>query len=383
MTDTMNAALAVNVPTLLDLVRTNSFLHALAEGYYSVFREHPSESEVRSWRTSIPALVAVLNTPQLHDAAVLLEYRFPMYQDRADAVIVCGDQSEIRCVIVELKVCDEAQRLSRKHIRDLARAGRVTVFLFDERQRILPEEEGSEDAFHELVTENPITLNLRAPRRYAQGPAYVPWVVRLLTNPLDGPTITTDVARRPLFVANTLADLKLHLADHVRNGRDAAFVASFTESNGKNGGRLRADPPRIEWTMPGEYAEFWTKRRSNDLTHCASVYGCQGLESGAIGVIWGRDLVWRGKKWTIHEDHTITDYRGTPRMKDLPRRDPSLAITLLKNRYYILLTRSSLSTGVYCEDDETREFLRHYVDLHTLAHQADTLRPTEHRAHGP
>jgi len=157
-----------------------------------------------------------------------------------------------------------------------------------------------------------------------------------------------------------------------------ALVAAFTESDGRGkNGKLRVGHPlksgfnkykgldiRIYWLMDPktEYPSYWLTNKSNELTHCASIYGCQGFEADYVGVIWGRDLVWRQNGWQLGDN--CEDYVGNPSLKEIiekakkgDKQSEALAIEFLKNRYRILLTRGILGTYVYCEDDETLNYL--------------------------
>lgn len=44
------------------------------------------------------------------------------------------------------------------------------------------------------------------------------------------------------------------------------------------------------------------------LKYCTSIYGAQGFEAEYVGVIWGRDLIWRDE-WIVNPD-PITDNIG-------------------------------------------------------------------------
>jgi len=93
-----------------------------------------------------------------------------------------------------------------------------------------------------------------------------------------------------------------------------------------------------------QYPRYWYKGESNKLTHCASIYGCQGLEADYVGVIWGRDFVYRNGGWELGEN--CEDDVGRPSLKRLFERAKNgdekardLALKLLINRYRIFLTR--------------------------------------------
>lgn len=122
---------------------------------------------------------------------------------------------------------------------------------------------------------------------------------------------------------------------------------------------IRTHNPTLKWAMKGqEYIDFWVDRGSNRLDMCASIYGCQGFERSLCGVIWGKDYVLRNSQWTVSPDHTITDYIGRPSLLQIVNQGKhDEALELLYNRYRTLLTRGIDGTFVFCEDEETKEFL--------------------------
>jgi hypothetical protein len=111
-----------------------------------------------------------------------------------------------------------------------------------------------------------------------------------------------------------------------------------------------------------DYVPFWVDCRSNDLTHCSSIYGCQGFETDYAGLVWGDDFVIRNGRWQIgNSDNCYDSAPGATKLSKVMRKDPVAALRLLQNRYRILLTRGIFGTFVYCEDLETGEFLRSLV----------------------
>ena len=112
-----------------------------------------------------------------------------------------------------------------------------------------------------------------------------------------------------------------------------------------------------------DYAPFWVGGDSNKLESCASVYGAQGFEADYTGVIWGRDLVWRGNKWELGdncEDFEIKKsfYKG----KDGDIDSYNTAMKLLINRYRILLTRGIHGTYIFCEDEATGRYINSLIN---------------------
>ncbi len=110
-----------------------------------------------------------------------------------------------------------------------------------------------------------------------------------------------------------------------------------------------------------EYVPFWVNGESSNLEKCASIYGCQGFELDRSGVIWGEDLVIRNGRWQLGDPESTYDSApGSKPLAEVMRRHPEDALTLLRNRYRIFLTRGILGTYVHFEDEETRVY---FADL--------------------
>ncbi|MBB1242263.1 DUF2075 domain-containing protein [Streptomyces durbertensis] len=80
------------------------FLH-LTDQFVHMHGYKPGESEVRSWKRSLPVLVTALTDAGLGDVEVMLEYALPLNSKRADVVLagVHPGTGEPSYVVVELK----------------------------------------------------------------------------------------------------------------------------------------------------------------------------------------------------------------------------------------------------------------------------------------
>lgn len=166
---------------------------------------------------------------------------------------------------------------------------------------------------------------------------------------------------------------------HLRSDNDrVALVASFTESPGKSSPvfhpeNIRIGSPLISgfelyrdkdltipWLMTtSQYQSFWMAGNSNELDRIASIYGTQGFESDYVGLIWGRDLLLRNGNWVLGDPDVCYDNidRLISGKKFGKHRWSSEALNLIINRYRIFLSRGIKGTFIFCEDDETLEYL--------------------------
>lgn len=280
----------------------------------------------------------------------------------------------------ELVIYDEAQRMAPNQIPNAVCRGRVVIFLYDQEQRLCADEGGTREEFEGAATASGKKVHhhkLTGAYRVLGGPNYHHFVEQLLSNP---------ELIRPIKIPNydfcVFVDIERMiemLQQKAKEGYQVALVAAFTESPGdpnnktaRNPLNLRIGYPlysgfdhyqgkklEIYWLMDEktQYPNFWYKKESNKLTNCASIYGCQGFEADYVGVIWGRDLVWRDGQWELGPN--CEDTIGRTHLKKLiEQKDRQKALPLLKNRYRIFLTRGIHGTYVYCEDAETAQLLQ-------------------------
>ena len=282
---------------------------------------------------------------------------------------------------MDLAIFDEAQRMTIENIDLAGKAARITVFFFDEKQILGNGEKGTIQNFMEKY---PNSIQMKLYGLYRNGLEYGEFVEHLLNSePYSG--ILND------YELDYYSDLK-QLLEKMREKQHmgkTALVASFTESKGDLKNRNSQENVRVGYPLPSkfefykdsqitlkwlmdpkkEYAPFWVDGKCNTLDTCASVYGSQGFEADYVGVIWGRDLVWRGNRFELGNS-CEDSIGGSNSLKKLFLKGKGgdkdaydLAIKLLINRYRILLTRGIRGTAVFCEDKETGEFLRDRVRM--------------------
>jgi uncharacterized protein len=284
---------------------------------------------------------------------------------------------------VDLLICDEAQRIDDKTIYNAPSVSTVSAIFLDESQRLNPREFGSMSHFRQAsqtAQKTPVERELSSSIRCYGGVPYHAWMELLLTHPAD--KLHLRIANQPWFhnypfeVIDSILSLKSRLLQYQGANNRVALVASFTESPGvsSNPGapdNLRIGYPlassfslykdvdiRIPWLMsPDEYSRFWLGGQSNKLDMIASIYGAQGFESDYVGVIWGRDLIYRDGHWALGNPAFCYDNIDRLVSGKPGRSWCDGALDLVINRYRIFLTRGIKGTLVFCEDEETRNHL--------------------------
>lgn len=283
---------------------------------------------------------------------------------------------------VDILICDEAQRMKKRTIPNALSKADISVIFLDESQRLNPPEEGTVANFvdtSKALGRRSHVMQLPGLIRCTGGQNYSDWVELLLETPSDVNGLC-NLARHwmPLYelsVAESITDFLSEL-QRKRNKGKVALVASFTESPGvlnnpSHPDNLRVGFPltsgfslykgidiRIPWLMStSEYKKFWIRGECNQLSRVASIYGCQGFESDYVGVIWGRDLLYRNGKWILGNPNHCYDTIDKLVIGRIPtKRWSENALSLILNRYRIFLTRGIKGTVLFCEDEETRKY---------------------------
>ncbi len=284
---------------------------------------------------------------------------------------------------LDLVVYDEAQRMTRENIRLSLERSTVKAYFYDDEQLLVGDEEGTQETFLSEMREAGVKHSLYELRRPARIPLSYLRAVRSL---LSGEGFRPEGVYVKLY--EDIRDMFRALREYHVRGSRVALVCAFTETPGRHGGGRTDDNRRIgyplckrankhgecvEWSdleiykgtgldvywlmnEETEYPRYWSGEL-DPLAYCASVYGAQGFEAEHVGVVWGRDLVWRGR-WTVNPEPITDNVGGSASLKAIARKDPEKALRLLKNRYLILLTRATKSVHLFVEDPETRKYLK-------------------------
>ncbi|MBP1356873.1 MAG: DUF2075 domain-containing protein [Sulfolobus sp.] len=277
---------------------------------------------------------------------------------------------------IDLIVFDEAQRMRKDVIELASTRSRVQVYFYDEDQILIGDEEGTEGNFCSILGIHfwdIEKLKLSAPFRVP--PGYLDGVRKIL----EGEKVTIKG-----YDLRVYDDIRSMLDDLKNVNGKKALICAFTESPGDrehptsksiNNRRIGYPLPSgfslyqntgldIYWLMDPktQYPRYWTGGIPS-IDYCASVYGAQGFEADYVGVVWGRDLVWRNNGWDVNPDPITDNVGGRYSLKSIAKRDKGKALQLLKNRYYIMLTRGIKGTFIFFEDDVTKSHFKNNVKV--------------------
>jgi hypothetical protein len=288
----------------------------------------------------------------------------------------------------DVLIIDEGQRMEKRIMPDVLSKARLSVIFLDETQRLNPPEQGTIQNFKDTARalgRDTQTYVLDAMVRCRGGVSYQNWVEMLLSEPGRIPELRASMRtwqEKYLFESFATMEEMLARLKELRSGENrVALVASFTESPGNSSSSSHPDNLRVgypltsgfnlyknshlhvPWLMrPSEYQAYWLGGQSNNLDKVASIYGAQGFESDYVGIIWGRDLVYRYGMWQLGDPNVCYDWIDRLIIKRGRNHSWSEgAEQLVLNRYRIFLTRGIKGTLLFCEDEETGNYLRNVL----------------------
>ncbi len=292
-------------------------------------------------------------------------------------------------------ICDEAHRIREpqnhrgmqnnsdsKSIDDILRATRTSIFFVDDDQMIRPDEVGTIEYITKKAAEKGCVIKkfvLEAQFRCSGSLGFVNWV----TNTLDirktaNVLWQTSNPHFEIKIYNTPQELESAIIEKHNRGATARLVAGFcwpwAEQLEKTGGNsseyaLKKDVViseynymrpwnanskinRLPRNIPKEV--FWATD-PNGIGQIGCVFTAQGFEFDYVGVIFGKDLVYRFDQNQWIEDKSSTcDYALKKQSGDITK--------YLKNAYRILLTRGMKGCYIYFQDMETRKFFESRIE---------------------
>jgi len=272
---------------------------------------------------------------------------------------------------LDIVIFDEAQRLKQrtchpsfsdeehqaKRIIDLAK---VSIFFLDEDQRVRPGEVGRIEDIRKLAQEMGAQFyeyELKVQFRNGGNENFISWLDYMLG--LESIFVNPESWIKDLEfkIFDDVVDLENALADKEKEGNTVRLVAGFCWPWNKPKGRNLPLDVRIgDWKKPwnrkdksGSTYYKWPTKSKGQLEEIGCVYTAQGFEFDYVGVIWGKDLIYRKNKGWIAQPEESYD----PAIKNKNSRE---VLDYLKNTYRVLLTRGIKGCFVYFQDEETKQF---------------------------
>ncbi len=261
-----------------------------------------------------------------------------------------------------------AKRSDSEQIVELLRAAKVCVFLIDDAQVVRPNEIGSVEYIRghaRAVNCNIFEYELEAQFRCNGSDAFVNWIDNTL-----GIRRTANV----LWQGHESFDFRIfespqRLEDAIREKAAARRTARMTAGFCWKWSKPRSDGTLVDDVAIGDYRRPWNARpeaarlakgipkaflwahHPGGINQIGCIYTAQGFEFDYVGVIFGKDLVYRfdRQEWVGEgrQSHDTVVKRSGDRFADL-----------VKNTYRVLLSRGIKGCYVHFTDRETEHFFR-------------------------
>lgn len=282
---------------------------------------------------------------------------------------------------LDFVLADEAHRLKLKsgyhsnlgenQIKEIINAARVSVFFLDEDQIVTTQDKGSFEEIRKWVDYfrkqgNKINLhygkNLELVSQFRCGGSdgYMAFLddllmIRSTANKVfdidydievfDSPSKMRE-ALRPLNANNKARMIAGYCYEWVT--KDKTYIEGLFDIN--------IGDFHAKWNF--DTNKFAVDKNSFEQVGC--IHSTQGLEFDYVGIIIGKDLIFRRGKVLTNKDAVAKSdgSSGVRRSNDL-----ALCDKIIRNTYRTLLSRGQKGCFVYCEDEELREYLEERIKI--------------------
>jgi DUF2075 family protein len=266
-----------------------------------------------------------------------------------------------------------ALRSNLEQIEELLRAAKVSVFLIDDVQVVRPNEIGSVEYIRQhaqAMNCNIFEYALEAQFRCSGSDAFVNWIDNTL-----GIRRTANV----LWERNESFDFKIFdspqsLDEAIREKAVKGYTARMTAGFCWEWSKPNPDGTLVEDVVIGEYRRPWNARPEaarlamgipkaslwahlpGGMAQIGCIYTAQGFEFDYVGVIFGKDLLYKfGRQEWVGDRQQSHD--------TVVRRSGNKFTDLVKNTYRVLLSRGMIGCYVHFMDKETEHFFRSRIEM--------------------
>ena len=288
------------------------------------------------------------------------------------------------CILV-----DEAHRLREKsglfsnkgenQIRELIRAGRVTVFFIDDDQQIHVQDIGSVASIRAAAEAEGVppeaieTFELPSQFRCGGSDGYLAWLDRIL-GIRDTANRTLEGTGYDFRVYDSATELREALLQEKAKGpgHEARLLAGYCwEWKSKKSPDPEHTPDIV--LDDGRFAIPWNLNKDGslwllkdtDLEQAGCIHTSQGLEMPYVGVIIGPDLYVRNGEVLTNLSGRAKGDQSVRGLKTMQKKDPvkanTIASRIIRDTYRVLMTRGLKGCFIYSPDSETRDWFRHQI----------------------
>lgn len=285
-----------------------------------------------------------------------------------------SNENDFDCILA-----DEAHRLMRfsglygnmgeNQIKEIINASKVSVFFIDEDQRVTSKDIGSIEEIEywaqKLHSKIHIGENLKLTSQFRcnGSDAYLAFLDNLLQiRPTANRTFEVDDYDIKVFDNPKMMMEELRIKNKVNNKSRmlAGYCYNWTS---------KKDPSAYDIIIGDDFkaqrnfsnTSTWAiDENSFDQVGC--IHTCQGLEFDYVGVIIGKDLIYRNGKVLANPSARAKSDQSLKGFKNDANHQTDCEI-IIKNTYRTLLTRGQKGCYIFCEDKALSEHIKSILSL--------------------
>ena len=292
---------------------------------------------------------------------------------KGSGAFVNSTSNEFDCILA-----DEAHRLNEKsglysnlgvnQIKEIINASKISVFFIDEDQRISSKDIGSIEEISKwanlLNSKIHLGNNLKLSSQFRcnGSDAYLAFLDNLLeiretaNTSLDNINYDIKVFDNPKLMMDELRDKN---AVNNKTRVLAGYCYDWISKKDKTKfDIIIGDDFKAQWNFSN--TTTWAIDEDS-FEQVGCIHTCQGLEFDYVGVIIGKDLIFRnGKIQTDIKARASTD-KSLSGFKNNPKHAKDCE-TIIKNTYRTLLSRGQKGCYIYCEDDALSKHIKEMLN---------------------
>lgn len=271
---------------------------------------------------------------------------------------------------IDVGIYDEAHRMQSKPymykgkdmLYDSINAAKISIFLIDEDQRITAKDcytvnDIREKAKHFNATIDLDDFVLNSQFRCNGSDGYIAFINNLLQIHETANTIF-DIENYDLKLFDDPNDMRNELRK-LANNKKARMVAGYCYDWNVKKCRGEYDIClknnfKAKWNLENDL--IWAVNPES-FEQVGCIHTCQGMEFDYVGVIIGKDLIYRDGKILTNKNAISKDDKTSK----IRYCDDATAEKLIKNTYKVLLTRGLKGCYIYCEDEELSKHIKNLI----------------------
>ncbi|VVN66764.1 hypothetical protein PS726_00143 [Pseudomonas fluorescens] len=291
----------------------------------------------------------------------------PLYYARSAAIGACIRQLDFYARghgRTEYYMVDEAHRLNKRELPQIVRDKRLTVFFIDDNQWLQPQENCRSHDIQQAAEEagqHILEVSLVKQLRCQDAGAYIEWV----DNFLNAGKITRfdSTESFEVKVVDTPHQMTELLTVRAQDNTSCRIVAGYcwywaTEQKPGIGHDIEIGDWTARWNARASYATW--NRFPGLHKEVGAIYTVQGFEYDYVGVVIGEDLVYRNgrvcARRSAQQDPGLQRYMNTHSGSQEEKK--ATFARIIRNIYYVLMTRAKKGVFIYVVDPELRGMLR-------------------------